>query len=190
MDIAAQKHQLRAEMKAVRTRLNAENPDAANLIAANAPEILLKTPAKVIASYLPIGSEIDPSILAQKLTCDGKTLCLPRLDQDAEKLEFFAWNFGDPIEEGPFSLIQPSGLSKQVHPTLLLVPLLAFDRRGARLGYGKGYYDRAIGKLQTRIFLCGVGFANQEVPTVPTEQHDRKLDWVVTDKEAICMSRQ
>ena len=190
MDIASQKRQLRAKMKAVRTGLNAENPDAANLIAENAPEILQRTPAQVIASYLPIGSEIDPSILAQKLTCDGKTLCLPRLDRDAEKLKFFAWNFGDPIEKGPFSLIQPTGLSRQVHPSLLLVPLLAFDRRGSRLGYGKGYYDRVIGSLPSRICLCGVGFASQEVPTVPTEQHDRKLDWVVTEKEAICISRQ
>ena len=190
MDIASQKHQLRAKMKAVRTRLNAEHPDAANLIAANAPEILLRTPAKVIASYLPIGSEIDPSILAQKLTKDGKTLCLPRLDLDAEKLKFFAWNFGDQVEEGPFSLIQPTGFSEQVYPTLLLVPLLAFDRRGSRLGYGKGYYDRAIDTLQTRICFCGVGFSSQEVPKVPMEQHDRKLDWVVTEKEAICISRQ
>lgn len=187
MDITSQKIQLRAKMKVLRKTLKAENPDAINLVAENLPDCLQSLPVKFVSSYVPIGSEVDPTLLAQKLTREGRELCLPRLSSGVEELRFFAWNFGDPLESGPFSLIQPVGMSERVFPNLLLVPLLAFDRKGSRLGYGKGYYDRAIESLrnQSKITLCGVGFSGQEVSTVPKERHDQKLDWVITENEAI-----
>lgn len=187
MDIASQKVRLRAKMKALRTTLKAENLDAANLLSENLPDSLLRSPAKVVSGYVPIGSEIDPILLAHELTRKGRKLCLPRLVLGADELSFFIWDFGDPLESGPFSLVQPDGNPERVYPDLLLVPLLAFDRKGSRLGYGKGHFDRAIESLRklSKITLCGIGFSGQEVSRVPTERHDQKLDWVITEREAI-----
>jgi 5-formyltetrahydrofolate cyclo-ligase len=71
-----------------------------------------------------------------------------------------------------------------VKPSILIVPLAAFDRRGYRIGYGKGYYDRALTELAPTISI-GIGYAAQEIETVPHQPHDRRLDWVVTERDII-----
>lgn len=185
MDIPTQKSKLRKNMKELRKKLSADNPDAENMIVENLPGELLNSKANLVAGYLPIGSELDPTLATLRMTYDRRGLCLPRLDPISNKLEFFAWNYGDEVETGPYSLTQPKGDSARVYPDFLFVPLLAFDRQGHRLGYGKGHYDQAISSLPTRPCLCGIGFSGQEVLTLPAEQHDQKLDWVITEKEAI-----
>lgn len=187
MDIAKQKYVLRETMKVLRVKLKSESPDAPSLIANNIPDVLLREVAPEVSSYLPIGSEIAPMILAQKLISKGSALSLPRLEKESGKIVFVRWNFGDPLEQTTFSINQPLENSKHVSPEIILVPLLAFDCDGSRLGYGKGHYDRAIKELRLskQVKVCGVAFAGQEVAAIPTELHDEKLDWVITEKEAI-----
>lgn len=187
MDIAKQKYDLRETMKILRVKLKSKTPDAPSLISSNIPDVLVPAIATEVSSYLPIGSEIAPMILAQKLISKGSALSLPRLEKENGKIVFVRWNFGDPLEETTFSINQPLENSNYVSPELILVPLLAFDRSGSRLGYGKGHYDRAIKalRLSKRVNVFGVAFAGQEVAAIPTEPHDEKLDWVITEKEAI-----
>ena len=91
------------------------------------------------------------------------------------------------LEKGPFGLTQPSALAEIVRPNLVLTPLLGFDARGRRLGYGKGHYDRAIAALRAtgRVFYLGLAYAQQQVDVVPIERHDLLLDWVETPLNSV-----
>ena len=88
---------------------------------------------------------------------------------------------------GPYGIKEPKYSAVQVHPCLLLVPLLAFDRRGLRLGYGGGYYDRTLAALRAKnkILAVGIAYSIQEVDAMPVADHDQPLDWIVTEREAI-----
>ena len=96
----------------------------------------------------------------------------------------------DALIEGPFGLSEPAATSPEVSPRALLVPLAAFDRRGHRIGYGAGYYDRAIARLSAigPLFTIGVAFSVQEIERVPDEPHDRALDVIVTETETILIN--
>ena len=85
---------------------------------------------------------------------------------------------------GGFGTLVPAPDQPEVKPTVLLVPLAAFDRRGYRIGYGKGYYDRALTELGPTLSI-GIGYAAQEIGAVPDEPHDRRLDWIVTERETL-----
>src|SRR5262249_45311258 len=94
------------------------------------------------------------------------------------------WKPGDPLESAGFGLSVPAWDAAPAIPAFLIVPLLAFDRRGGRLGYGAGYYDRTIAALRASgkaVFALGVGFAAQEVPEVPALPHDQRLDAIATE---------
>jgi len=94
---------------------------------------------------------------------------------------------GDPLRQAAFGLHEPLTSSPQVEPANLFVPLCAFDRRGNRLGYGKGYYDRTLAGLarQGPILAIGLAFSAQEADRVPTEPHDQALDYIVTETAII-----
>jgi 5-formyltetrahydrofolate cyclo-ligase len=96
---------------------------------------------------------------------------------------FRRWRPGAPLEAAPFGLSHPPAEAGTVDPDVLLVPLAAFDRRGHRIGYGRGYYDRALARLDARgrRRAIGVAFSVQEVDAVPDEPHDRRLDAVLTE---------
>lgn len=98
-----------------------------------------------------------------------------------------AYTRGDMLEQRPFGLLEPNPEVLEVHPTLVITPLLGFDRNGNRLGYGKGHYDRALTRLrdQGRVFVCGLAYFGQEVEEVPAEPHDVPLDWVMTERGSI-----
>jgi 5-formyltetrahydrofolate cyclo-ligase len=91
------------------------------------------------------------------------------------------------LVDGPFGTREPPAGTPELPPEVLILPLVAFDRRGYRLGYGGGYYDRTLAVLrrQGRALAVGVGFAAQEVVAVPCGRHDQRLDWIVTEREAI-----
>ena len=92
--------------------------------------------------------------------------------------------------EGPFGLSEPDATAPEVAPRALLVPLAAFDRRGHRIGYGAGYYDRAIARLSAigPLFNIGVAFSVQQIERVPDEPHDRALDVIITERETIVVN--
>ncbi|MEE2877788.1 MAG: 5-formyltetrahydrofolate cyclo-ligase [Pseudomonadota bacterium] len=181
-----EKNDLRAELKVLREELNARNPDAGETIASKFPIKLLERYGPVVAGYWPMGSEVDPRPLMAKLTQAGAHLALPYIDTN-EQMSFRAWSQGDSLVKGPFGLQQPAENASAVSPTLILLPLLAFDKVGNRIGYGKGYYDRALEALRDegRVFACGVGFHAQMLDHLPTDPHDQPLDWAITERGSV-----
>lgn len=136
----------------------------------------------VVAGYWPLEGEIDPLPLMTALAARGHVLALPAVTETGGILEFRRWAPGDALESGPRGTSHPAD-APPVIPDAVLVPLLAFDRRGFRLGYGGGYYDRTLGGLRRGGALVAVGlaFAAQEVETVPTDPWDIPLDLIATE---------
>lgn len=180
------KQALREEMKVLRDELAARDPDAGETLADKFPLKLLERYGPTVAVYLPIGSEIDPRPLMGKLIDAGANLALPCVQDDGSMI-YRAYTRGDMLEKRSFGLLEPNPEVPEVEPTLVLTPLLAFDRTGNRLGYGKGHYDRALTRLREkgRVFVCGLAFFGQEVEAVPAEPHDVPLDWVMTERGSI-----
>lgn len=173
---------LRREMKARREALFQSQPFAGDKIAERFPMKLLDRFGPIVSGYLPIGSEVDARPLMQRLARNGAQLALPRVEAD-NQMTFRSWARGDALEAGRFSLTQPSVESLELRPTLVLMPLLAFDPLGNRLGYGQGHYDRVLSLLRKsgHVFTCGIAFSDQQVDFIPAEPHDVPLDWVVTE---------
>ena len=184
--MTADKDVLRAEMKIMRDELAARDPDAGETLADKFPLKLFERYGPTVAVYLPVGSEIDPRPLMGKLIDAGANLALPCVQEDGSMV-YRAYQRGDMLEKRPFGLLEPNAEVPKVNPTLVLTPLLAFDRSGNRLGYGKGHYDRALTRLREegRVFVCGLAFFGQEVDAVPAEPHDVPLDWVMTERGSI-----
>ncbi|MEO1189511.1 MAG: 5-formyltetrahydrofolate cyclo-ligase [Pseudomonadota bacterium] len=184
--MTSEKDALRAEMKVMRDELAARDPDAGETLADKFPLKLFERYGPTVAVYLPIGSEIDPRPLMGKLIDVGAKLALPCVNDDGSMV-YRAYQRGDMLEKRPFGLLEPNADVPMVNPTLVLTPLLAFDRSGNRLGYGKGHYDRALSRLRDegRVFVCGLAYFGQEVDAVPAETHDVPLDWVMTERGSI-----
>lgn len=135
-----------------------------------------------VSAYWPMRSEADPRPVLEALHAQGIPLCLPAIVNGA--MIFRSWAPWEPIVPGGFGTLVPEPQQPQVTPSILLVPLAAFDRRGYRIGYGKGYYDRALTELGA-VTAIGLAYGAQEIAAVPDEPHDRKLDWIVTERETI-----
>lgn len=180
-DLAATKMDLRARMLAVR---DAITPEArATRSAALAGHIddpafrqWLPAPGLAIAGFCAIRSELDPAALLRRLAEAGMTLALPRVGPTG--LVFHCWCPGDPLVAGGFGLREPAATAPILAPALYLTPLLAYDRNGGRLGYGKGYYDRAFAAAPG-IPRIGLAFREQEVARVPAGARDMRLDAVI-----------
>ncbi len=120
--------------------------------------------AKVVGGYAPLGSEISPLLGMEEARAVGRIVAFPAFDHPAKPFKFRA---GDPLEPGPFGIMQPRKSAPVVEPDLVLVPLIAIDGRGTRLGRGKGHYDRALVKLKkSRARLVGVGWPLQRVADI------------------------
>ena len=140
----------------------------------------------VVSSYYAIGDEADPAALESELRRRGHRIVLPRVAGRNLPLDFHLWEAGVPLLRGGFGLSEPSREWPMLAPDVLIVPLLAFDLQGYRIGYGAGYYDRTIRGLRERknIVAAGFAFSVQEFEGVPHLAHDEKLDWIVTDAGA------
>ncbi|WP_306225259.1 5-formyltetrahydrofolate cyclo-ligase [Bosea beijingensis] len=175
---------LRAEALARRDALDLDNRlewDAG--IAAHALSLpVWKGSSGPVSAYWPMRSEADPRPILEALRERGLPLCLPAIVE--KRMVFRRWAPYEPIVPGGFGTLVPTPDQSELNPAILLVPLAAFDRRGYRIGYGKGYYDRALTELGPTVSI-GIGYAAQEVDAVPDEPHDRRLDWIVTEREAI-----
>ena len=184
--MSEEKNLLRAALKERREELAARDPDAGETLADKFPMKLFERYGPTVALYLPIGSEIDPKPLMGKLAAAGAKLALPCVQDDGSMI-YRAYTRGDMLEQRSFGLLEPNPEVPEVIPTLVITPLLGFDRNGNRLGYGKGHYDRALTRLrdQGRVFACGLAYFGQEVEEVPAEAHDVPLDWVMTERGSI-----
>jgi 5-formyltetrahydrofolate cyclo-ligase len=98
-----------------------------------------------------------------------------------------SYAFGEPLDTGVWGIREPKADAPEVAPDILLVPLAAFDRKGRRIGYGAGYYDMTINRLRGMkpIVAVGIAYALQQVPQVPTTEHDARLDLVLTERDVI-----
>ncbi len=139
----------------------------------------------VVSAFHPFQSEIDTRVLLGRLAGEGWTTCLPVVLGKGLPLEFRRWLPGKPLIKGVWGIERPPEMSPLVEPDVLIIPLLAFDRRGFRLGYGGGFYDRTLEKLRVlkNIVAIGVGYSGQEVEAVPHGAHDQPLDYMMTEKE-------
>jgi len=185
--IEATKAELRRQARAQRDALPAGmRAAAAQAIAARSFPLPLAQNATV-SGFMPIGSEVNPIPLMRNLAALGVQLALPALGGRGKPLTMRAFAFGQRLVPGTWGIREPMPEAPEVFPDVLLVPLLAFDRIGHRIGYGAGYYDLTIAALRARksISACGVAFGIQEIANVPTTPRDARLDLVLTEREVI-----
>ncbi len=139
---------------------------------------------KILSGYMPMRTEIDP--LGAMAGHEGR-VCVPVIPGRAQPLRFREWRPGCAMEAGAFGALIPAG-GDWLEPEVLIVPLLAFDARGYRLGYGGGFYDRTLeglrgrGRGVGRVLAIGFAFAAQEVAEVPIDATDQRLDMMVTEQ--------
>ncbi len=147
--------------------------------------------AAVVSGYHPYRTEIDVLPLMERLDGEGRKLCLPVVIENERPLEFRRWQPGGATERGQLNIEVPLEGTDVVEPDVLLVPLLAFDDRGYRLGYGGGFYDRTLQLLRSKkpVIAVGVAFAAQEVGAVVRGFGDQALDWILTENGPMQPSR-
>ena len=188
-EIAAAKK--RARLAAKKQRADAydlQGDQAARQLAVNGLPFAMPYPGAVISGYYPSQSEIDVLPLLVSLVMSGWTTCLPVVTGTGQPLIFRQWQPGEKTDIGVWDIPVPDAGARVVRPDCLLVPLLAFDRAGFRLGYGGGFYDRtiaALAKSNSRLITAGVAFLAQEMPQVPRGRHDQPLDWIISEQGAI-----
>jgi 5-formyltetrahydrofolate cyclo-ligase len=185
--VSNQKAELRADAQTRRDSLPAnERKTAAKTIASRKFPLAI-TPSSIISGFMPLKSEINPLPVMQKLAEAGARLALPAIAGRGKPLIMRAWEFGAPLDRGQWGIREPKPEAPEVEPDILLVPLLAFDREGFRIGYGAGYYDMTIYRLRALkpVIAVGIAFAAQEVAKIPTTPRDERLDLVLTEREVI-----
>ena len=178
---------LRREALARRDALPRELRAAAAEAIAVRPFPLAIEHGAVVSGFMPMKSEINPIPLMRKLADAGATLALPVVAGKGKPLIMRAWSLGEPLASGVWGIREPKPEAPEVFPDILIVPLLAFDRRGHRIGYGAGYFDMTIAALRARkpVVAAGIAFAAQEIAEVPATPRDARLDLVLTEREVI-----
>lgn len=185
--IAQAKQAARVQAREARARCHAERgPAAAASIATHLLSLLpgLRPGPLTIAGYHPKGDEADVLPALSSLAAAGHATALPVVTGRAWPLVFRLWRPGHPLVPGAFRIMEPMGDAPLVQPDIVLVPLLAFDQAGYRLGYGGGFYDRTLEVLRAEAptLAVGIGYAGQGVDKLPIDAYDQKLDWIVTEQ--------
>jgi len=191
MSIVDTKRRMRASALAARRVAARITPDAGALVAdkffSGFRDYLAAAPPQVVSGYWPMGDEIDIVPLLRLLFLQDLACALPVVVGKDRPLAFRRWHPGDELAPGPFGASEPISDAAEIIPTLVLTPLLAFDRAGGRLGHGGGYYDRSLAGLRRdgSIKAVGVAFDAQEIDEAPMNETDQRLDWVVTESRII-----
>ena len=161
-------------------------------VAAHFAAALRLAPGAAISGYWPGRSELDIRPLLTRLQGTGHPIGLPVVVGRGKPRLFREWRPGDRLEPRAFGLQEPLATAPEVVPRVLLVPLLAFDREGYRIGYGGGYYDLTLATLRARgeVLAIGVGYAAQGVARLPHDGRDERLDWMVTEEGAVAFDRK
>ncbi|SDM13607.1 5-formyltetrahydrofolate cyclo-ligase [Maricaulis salignorans] len=182
MNLQALKSDLRRRALVARQSAHEAAPDAGERLVEHFPFELV-TPGSVVSAYWPLPGEMDPRPLMAALEARGACLALPVVIGAGHPLEFREWRSGDPLQRRAFGLMEPRENAPQLVPDILLVPLLAIDPDGNRLGFGKGYYDRTLAGLRAcgAPVAVGLAYEAQWVAAVPVDEFDQPLDWVVTE---------
>jgi len=141
----------------------------------------------ILAGYWPMSDEMDVRPAMVALDSIGVMQCLPEVVAKDRPLRFRAWTPHEPLVEGPHNTFHPLPREPMMRPDVILVPLLAFDQRGYRLGWGGGYYDRTLELLRKtgKVTAIGVAFEAQQIDEVPCNEYDQPVDWIITENKAI-----
>ena len=141
-----------------------------------------KVTGKIIGGYYPYNYEIDILQILKKFEKKKFIITLPKIKKNSQ-MNFFEWSTNDPLVINKFGIPEPiSGMVK--YPDVLLVPIVAFDKKFNRIGYGGGFYDRYIKRVRKRKKILTIGFAYsfQKVKKIPTNSHDIGLDFIITNE--------
>lgn len=190
--LAGEKKRLRLIALGRRAAMGENARHAASEAAAlNAVAALGDVAGRTIALFCAFRDEIDTAPLAEKLRARGALLALPVILGRGEPLLFRRWRADDVlVPAGAFRIPEPPEEAGAVIPDILMVPLAAFDRKGYRIGYGAGFYDRTLAGLRAGrpVRALGYAFACQEVEEVPAEPHDEPVDMMITEREAFSVT--
>lgn len=176
-----EKQAIRARALKFRQDLN-PHPDLAEDAARNFFDKVKPEAERKVALYFPLGHELDTLPLVEELWRRGNICLLPVFGKDEREMKFAKWEKGTKLSPATFDIPMPDS-PEFFEPDILVVPVLAFDQKGNRVGFGKGYYDATLGALRGRKTILAVGYAYAEqavLMKLPTEPHDEKLDMVVT----------
>ena len=160
-------------------RRTLKRPDFARQIARHAEALKIPKGA-VVGGYHALPEEADPALLLERLVELGCHIAYPRVAGKGLPLEFHRIPDGEALAPGAFGIHEPLDIWPRANPNMLLVPLLAFDTSGHRLGYGGGFYDRTLALL--KVPAIGIAYAGQEAASIPHSAHDRTLDMVLTEQ--------
>ena len=181
------KDQMRRSLAAQRSAHHKAHGEAeaqalAEFVSSNADKQLGAISDKIIAAYLPMGGELDPRPLMQALRKNGNSICLPVCINEDAPLVFRRYRQNDALLPDDMGIAAPRATAQQVTPDIVLLPLLAFDGQGHRLGRGGGFYDRTLAELKKRsdCRFIGLAFDMQMVDKCPIAPHDEALHAVLT----------
>jgi 5,10-methenyltetrahydrofolate synthetase len=184
-DSAAFRFLLRREKIAARMALpDDDHRHASAVIERHLETLLANRPPQVVAFCWPLRREFDCRPLVERLLACGWRAAQPVVLAPARPMVFRPWTPATPMTEDRHGIPIPAG-DQTITPDVVLLPLVAFDARGYRIGYGGGYFDRTLAALSPRPFAVGVGFELARVESVRPEAHDIRLDAIVT--EAVCV---
>jgi 5-formyltetrahydrofolate cyclo-ligase len=191
MNIATDKATLRREALARRHAAAKHGAQAGAALRDRFLSAIALPPAAVVSGFWPMGDEIDIRPLLEALVARGHPVALPTVVRRGQPLLFRAWRPDDALAAGPLGTSVPADDKPELRPQIVITPLLAFDARGFRVGYGAGYYDMTLAQLRAagNVLAVGVGYDAQEVDTVPIEDWDQPLDWIVTERRAFQVRR-
>ena len=138
---------------------------------------------KIVGGYFPFNKEIDDLKILQALEKKKYLITLPKIKKN-NQMDFFEWSFTQPLIINKYGIPEPITNNTR-YPDLLLVPLVAYDKKFNRIGYGGGYYDRYLKKISKRkkIITIGLAYSFQKVINIPIKDYDIKLDYIITDKK-------
>ncbi len=187
MSIAQEKDRLRKQMLARRAQLPpVQKLEASAAMAHHFADHPYLTYAVSFAGYYAIGSELDVLPIFNRMVKFGKQMALPVVVETSAPLQFHLWQPGQPLKQGAHGVKEPQEETDSVVPEVVLVPLLAIDKAGYRLGYGGGYYDRTLQMLRESqekppLFI-GIAHSSQELDDLPHDTHDQPLDGILTEQ--------
>lgn len=185
MSVVEAKRVLRKEARVRRLQLaRAAGEDAGRRAADHFLASVTLAPEAVVSGYWPVGDEFDVRPTLERLHAAGHPCCLPVVVGKTKPLLFRRWEPGDTLVPAALGIPVPLPEADELVPGALLVPMLAFDDAGYRLGYGGGFYDMTLEALRaagTTPIAIGAAFAGQHVAAVPHDDKDERLDWILTE---------
>ncbi len=190
----AEKDALRCMAAGLRQDAAMKWPQADKCLAGYAGALNARFSPQAVAGYWPIKTELSVLPLMTGLCANSRVrLALPLTGPPGTALAFHQWHPGEALDSGPYGTCQPFAKSPRLDPDVILLPLLAFDSTGARLGYGGGFYDRSLASFRRtghNITAIGIGYDEQQVAQVPVGRYDQRLDAVLTPSGLVIFEKR